>query len=398
MLWASLGGAAAAGLLIGWLLKGWLAKRRLLMETKRWSARLAASQRSLDEALGGTSETQNRLTEVSEELASARVELETTSSRLHRMQEDLEAAEALTHLLQDESTERDKAIASLADDLADARASLELAKEDHKTLQHTLTGRDEEVRRLTARLAELEARAGVIVEREARIAELEGRLQNLTRLKDAEIARLQQQIAGLERLSSSLNERDAHISRVEEELKSVTSEKDGLTAALQRQVTKLQTLGETAAGLEGLGGQAAYPERYESRLADRDRRIQHQLQVLEEKEAQIALLARRAADLESRLRRPPGGGEEGSAPLPSIESPSDASAPDDLKHIWGIGPVIEQTLHTLGITAFSRIAEFTEEDIAWVEQALSAFPGRIRRDDWMASARELHLAKYGESP
>ena len=33
-----------------------------------------------------------------------------------------------------------------------------------------------------------------------------------------------------------------------------------------------------------------------------------------------------------------------------------------------------------------------------VNDALEVFPGRIERDDWMSSARELHREVYGTEP
>ncbi|MEO0922747.1 MAG: 30S ribosomal protein S2 [Pseudomonadota bacterium] len=62
--------------------------------------------------------------------------------------------------------------------------------------------------------------------------------------------------------------------------------------------------------------------------------------------------------------------------------------PDDLKKISGVGPVLEQKLHALGITRFSQVAAFTPEDIAKVDDALS-FKGRIERDNWLGQAAEL---------
>jgi len=46
---------------------------------------------------------------------------------------------------------------------------------------------------------------------------------------------------------------------------------------------------------------------------------------------------------------------------------------DDLKRIKGIGPVMETTLYSLGVTSYRQIAEFTAVDIARVSEALDAF-------------------------
>jgi predicted flap endonuclease-1-like 5' DNA nuclease len=71
---------------------------------------------------------------------------------------------------------------------------------------------------------------------------------------------------------------------------------------------------------------------------------------------------------------------------------------DDLVRIHGVGPKIARMLTSVGITSFRQVARFTPEDVATVNEALEVFPGRIERDDWMSSARELHREVYGVEP
>ena len=61
---------------------------------------------------------------------------------------------------------------------------------------------------------------------------------------------------------------------------------------------------------------------------------------------------------------------------------------DNLKRIKGVGPVIEKTLNGLGIYHFHQIAEFTTQNIKWVDNYIS-FPGRILREGWVAQAKQL---------
>ena len=83
---------------------------------------------------------------------------------------------------------------------------------------------------------------------------------------------------------------------------------------------------------------------------------------------------------------------ENNAPPPLLGSPT---APDDLKLIVGIGPVLERMLQQLGISTYRQIARWTERDIDEFNARLPEFPGRIRRDAWVTQARELHHSKYG---
>jgi predicted flap endonuclease-1-like 5' DNA nuclease len=75
-----------------------------------------------------------------------------------------------------------------------------------------------------------------------------------------------------------------------------------------------------------------------------------------------------------------------------------AVAPDDLKLIVGVGPVLERMLQQLGITTYRQIALWTERDIDEFDAKLPEFPGRIRRDAWVTQARELHASKFGAPP
>jgi predicted flap endonuclease-1-like 5' DNA nuclease len=73
-----------------------------------------------------------------------------------------------------------------------------------------------------------------------------------------------------------------------------------------------------------------------------------------------------------------------------------AGAPDDLKLIVGVGPVLERMLQMLGIATYRQIARWSERDIDEIDAKLHEFPGRIRRDAWVTQARALHQSKYGE--
>ncbi|MFS4438816.1 hypothetical protein ACMA5I_11435 [Paracoccaceae bacterium GXU_MW_L88] len=72
----------------------------------------------------------------------------------------------------------------------------------------------------------------------------------------------------------------------------------------------------------------------------------------------------------------------------TLESARDGNA-DDLKKINGVGPKLEETLNSLGFYHFDQIANWSEDEVAWVDDNLEGFHGRIERDDWIAQAREL---------
>jgi predicted flap endonuclease-1-like 5' DNA nuclease len=63
--------------------------------------------------------------------------------------------------------------------------------------------------------------------------------------------------------------------------------------------------------------------------------------------------------------------------------------PDDLKLIKGVGPKLEALCNKLGFYHFDQIASWTEKEIAWVDDNLEGFKGRVTREDWVQQARDL---------
>ncbi|MEM7644337.1 MAG: hypothetical protein AAF366_17700 [Pseudomonadota bacterium] len=63
--------------------------------------------------------------------------------------------------------------------------------------------------------------------------------------------------------------------------------------------------------------------------------------------------------------------------------------PDDLKKIKGVGPKLEKVCNELGFYHYDQIAKWSAEEVAWVDQNLTGFKGRVTRDDWVAQARLL---------
>jgi predicted flap endonuclease-1-like 5' DNA nuclease len=72
----------------------------------------------------------------------------------------------------------------------------------------------------------------------------------------------------------------------------------------------------------------------------------------------------------------------------ALAAPRDGG-PDDLKKIKGVGPKLEELLHSLGYYHFDQIANWTDAEIAWVDSNLEGFNGRATRDEWVAQAKLL---------
>lgn len=65
---------------------------------------------------------------------------------------------------------------------------------------------------------------------------------------------------------------------------------------------------------------------------------------------------------------------------------------DDLEQINGIGPMLNELLNGIGVFYFWQIAEWSSENVAYVDELLQHFKGRIERDDWVGQAGELARA------
>ncbi|MBU2606100.1 MAG: hypothetical protein KKC43_09445 [Alphaproteobacteria bacterium] len=63
--------------------------------------------------------------------------------------------------------------------------------------------------------------------------------------------------------------------------------------------------------------------------------------------------------------------------------------PDDLERINGVGPMLCELLHEIGVFYFWQVAEWSPQDVDWVDDKLMHFKGRIQRDKWVDQAQSL---------
>ena len=80
---------------------------------------------------------------------------------------------------------------------------------------------------------------------------------------------------------------------------------------------------------------------------------------------------------------------------PATLSAPRATGADDLTRIKGVGPKLAALLHSMGFYHFDQIAGWTAAEVAWVDENLEGFKGRVTRDDWVAQAAVL--AEGGET-
>jgi predicted flap endonuclease-1-like 5' DNA nuclease len=194
--------------------------------------------------------------------------------------------------------------------------------------------------------------------------------------------------------------------RLEGERTAAAPRQSGAEAALEDERDRLRTELEAA---------RASQAELEASLAESQNLAEVRASRVRELEAAEADSRQRIAGLEDELTRAKAAAGSPQADTVALEAapvepqplvgpaapPADAIAgtppeglaapegePDDLQQISGIGPGIEKILHQLGIYHFRQIAQFTPDNVAWVNQRLR-FRGRIEREDWIGQAKRL---------
>lgn len=77
------------------------------------------------------------------------------------------------------------------------------------------------------------------------------------------------------------------------------------------------------------------------------------------------------------------------ASKPALLSAPRAGGADDLKKISGVGPKLEEQLNAAGVYHYDQIASWSAAEVAWADENLTKFKGRISRDDWVGQAKAL---------
>lgn len=355
----------------------------------------------------------------------------------------LQVADLTTRLQAEAQVQR-----SLRSELATTRAEAErirqAAEGAREDAGRRIAAAAAEVARQAARLSEFERAAketdrdaARLVVRNAEIADLEERLAGLASAREAELRQLNYKISSMERVYIEVEAGERRIVELEEEVKALAEARDDAVAALARAERDLVTVqgahGEAVAMLERLEGVERELARSRTRVVELERhdesgalrgeieRLQRTLVTERERSARMQrritletaesaraapatnyaewdrLLRERVAaavesattPLQERIARLRTVVEEKERLLSTVTAPEQATGPDDLTRIRGIGPKIQEILHAMGITEFRRIARFTDHDVELVGAALPVYGRRILDDRWIEQAREL---------
>ncbi len=268
---------------------------------------------------------------------------------------------------------------------------------------------------------------GQIADRESTIASLRSSATSAAAL--AELQRALDSATGT--IGSLRNDTEGYqstIASLRMDLETVNRDKARLTELLETSASDTATaaasLAASRSNEDGLRSRLAELEAaasgaadYRKKITELETRLATTAQERDSTATQLAAIEALHADDESRIAK---AAESPAPAAPSPDPPATEAVPDrdvaivmvaeiatrtrgtgpavtdDLKKIHGVGPKLDKLLKGMDITSFRQVANFTPDDIQYVTAALDAFPGRIERDDWMSSAAEEHVKKYGE--
>ena len=76
-------------------------------------------------------------------------------------------------------------------------------------------------------------------------------------------------------------------------------------------------------------------------------------------------------------------------PKPELLSSPRGGKGDELGLIWGVAEKLAEKLNGMGIWHFDQIAKWTPVNVAWFENEVPGFKGRVERDKWIEQCTKL---------
>lgn len=340
--------AAVIGGLIGYLLKQFEERKSAERLETTWSEKVLRASRELDTLRSDLKMQTQRYEDLEREsdadqarLMSSKNELAAEKERVAGLTASMAEKDAAGTLLESSSVEMNSAIEQAQKQIAGLESSLHARAQTIEALEQQVDQARVESASLAARIAELEPLTARLNAANKSLSEADARYSAFAAEKKAETSALKNRLAGLEPLTVRVREWEL---RYNDMLK----EKDSSLARLTASV----------AALEPLRG-----------------RVDALKDSLEQAGTRIKELETAATTAQ---------------PAPAKQDR------DDLKKISGISRTLEKRLNDCGVRLFKQIAMWTKEDIDNLEKQMPELHNRVERDNWIASAQEQHLKKYGK--
>ena len=98
----------------------------------------------------------------------------------------------------------------------------------------------------------------------------------------------------------------------------------------------------------------------------------------------------------NKAKAPAAAVKTGAGKKPRTMKAPRKSGADDLKLIKGVGPKMETMLNGMGFYHWDQVGKWGPDEVAWVDQNLEGFKGRVSRDNWVAQAKKLAAGEQTE--
>lgn len=374
---------------------------------------LAVKNGALEKRAAPINQLKDALTQITQLRQNDLGELSSLQSSLAVWQARAEKAE--NSLAQSKNTPRDNETSK--DTIASARSyekllslkDQEISAQQKQTQQaqakllsvrETIGERENEIRLLTEQLHKLNA------DGQRRLDSMERKLKEHQSSSAQTIEELTKQREFLQEKIDNLTTENAsslrRLATANENLDELDQGNKSLRKALNEDAEKQRTqrdeinaLISTTESLESqLARASAERETVKRNLDYMQRELQAKNHAIADLNSSLAKNEAVCQQLESALERcetklqekPPQTNTEGQPPTLHLSRPAQV---DDLKKIKGVGPALEGLLNDLGIYQFSQLASLTSSEVAWVDEHIESFKGRIYRERWVKQAKKL---------
>jgi len=288
--------------------------------------------------------------------------------------------------------------------LEETKANLDRSRDKISGLEHRLNQEHDHINQLQSKLnstsdeyASLEAEHQQLKEK---LSSLRAENQDL-HFRAVNQEELEQATDRARELGVELGRTNASIFLLEQRLSQIESENGELREKLKSSVELQRRLDNLTVKENEYHKQISLLDRsvHEGRSAQQDLN-----ENLKQKNLEIQTLKQDIKSLNARLAATPKtstttngqtGAQESNKNVPKKVVPLKGSklnrknTKDDLTRIYGIGPKLEKILVSNGYTQFEDIANLSNTEIKNLNEKLGSFRGRIERDNWKASAKQL---------
>ena len=382
-------GAAAIGGIVGWLVRAWQSKRGIDELGHEWQARIDAAVRQKNHlsaesiSLKSSLEAERRIVQKHiQAAASSRTELASVREQSSALSKNLFVLGAERDELNEKLSRSQSVLNAANQRTREMQTEFAKATDFYKAqLENSVDQRNALERKIDAAKSEQDSLRNLLMSSKSEH-------ESVSKLQLAAQSRLE----NLEALEKKVITLEADNAQLKHEATLATREAE----SLQRDVAEMNALNvqnrELAHCLESMESSRKQYESDARRYRSQYEQSENESETLRFK---LGDIEKNISDLQQTREKARTAETKQNAATPAFGLNGPRGEIDDLTEINGVGEVLEETLHSLGIYHFRQIAAFGPAEVARVNAELKEFKGRIEHDDWINQARELHFKKYG---